>query len=162
MNVRIHQFCAGKEDATLLPPMPSNVRQTVLFLLQQYGLNSSLRGSGDKKILNVYRTKRTHIPPQWKQLDKVAMEKFKGKRNAHFMPKSTPPKTPKAPDNAARPKLGDIVGEKASPIAESNIGHKMLAAMGWTPGQGLGASGAGIVDPVAAIVRSKRGGLGGE
>ncbi|KAI8898710.1 G-patch domain-containing protein, partial [Globomyces pollinis-pini] len=61
---------------------------------------------------------------------------------------------------AAQPKMGDVVGAKAIPISENNFGHRMLLKMGWTPGQSLGASNDGIVQPIQAVIRSKRGGLG--
>ena len=58
---------------------------------------------------------------------------------------------------------GSKVGASASLISSENVGHKMLRMMGWKPGQGLGVEGGdreGIVDPIAAIVRGKRRGLG--
>ena len=48
------------------------------------------------------------------------------------------------------------------PIPESNIGNKMLKSMGWQPGQGLGASKSSmaIKEPIVAIKRPNRLGLG--
>ncbi|KNC99620.1 uncharacterized protein SPPG_05006 [Spizellomyces punctatus DAOM BR117] len=51
----------------------------------------------------------------------------------------------------------------ATPITAAdptNIGSRMLQKMGWTEGQGLGASGGGRVDPVAVSMRMGRQGLG--
>jgi len=36
-------------------------------------------------------------------------------------------------------------------IDESNIGNKMLKAMGWTEGSGLGRNNQGIVEPVKVV-----------
>ena len=45
------------------------------------------------------------------------------------------------------------------PIHENNVGHRMLRALGWTGG-GLGASGSGIVEPIAVTLKKGRAGLG--
>ena len=53
--------------------------------------------------------------------------------------------------------------EKASvnkEISENNIGHKMLAKMGWKSGEGLGKSQQGIAEPVTVQVHGKSKGLG--
>jgi len=47
-----------------------------------------------------------------------------------------------------------------SSIGEDNVGNRLLKAMGWKDGQGLGKSGQGIVAPVEAELRSQRSGLG--
>jgi hypothetical protein len=46
------------------------------------------------------------------------------------------------------------------PIDVSNKGRQMLEKMGWAEGQGLGATNMGIAEPVQAVVRSQRSGLG--
>ncbi|KAJ3202368.1 hypothetical protein HDU82_007409 [Entophlyctis luteolus] len=45
-------------------------------------------------------------------------------------------------------------------IGEDNIGNKMLRAMGWKEGSGLGAKGDGIVAPIAAESYAKGAGVG--
>ncbi|KAJ3243113.1 RNA-binding protein 5 [Chytriomyces hyalinus] len=45
-------------------------------------------------------------------------------------------------------------------IGEDNIGNKMLRAMGWKEGSGLGAKGDGIVAPIAASTYGKGVGVG--
>jgi len=45
-------------------------------------------------------------------------------------------------------------------IPTSNIGHKMLAKMGWKSGEGLGKEGGGIVNPVTVDVLQNKKGLG--
>ncbi|KAI8818144.1 uncharacterized protein EV422DRAFT_499367 [Fimicolochytrium jonesii] len=67
--------------------------------------------------------------------------------------------------NPAQPRIGTTVGEGSAPIGESNVGHRMLKALGWAPGQALGArggteSGNGLINPVDVIVRGRRSGLG--
>lgn len=45
-------------------------------------------------------------------------------------------------------------------IAEDNMGHKLLRGLGWQEGSGLGAEGAGIVEPIRAKTSENRAGLG--
>ncbi|XP_069787372.1 G patch domain-containing protein 2 isoform X2 [Narcine bancroftii] len=53
-----------------------------------------------------------------------------------------------------------FVGENACPIPETNIGSRMLQTMGWIPGTGLGPNGHGVAEPIKALWRPKRVGLG--
>ena len=54
--------------------------------------------------------------------------------------------------------------EEQQRIQADNVGHRMLQAMGWKEGQGLGAQGKGMAAPVAATGSVKKpyekGGLG--
>ena len=53
--------------------------------------------------------------------------------------------------------------EEAQKIQADNVGHRMLQAMGWREGQGLGASASGIAAPIAAAAAKQpidKGGLG--
>ena len=45
-------------------------------------------------------------------------------------------------------------------IPEDNVGHRMLAKMGWKSGEGLGKSGTGIIKPVTVDSLQKNKGLG--
>ena len=53
-----------------------------------------------------------------------------------------------------------VVGGKAPPLDNSNLGNQMLRGMGWVPGTGLGPQGGGIQDPLTTYIRPKRLGLG--
>ncbi|ORZ11808.1 hypothetical protein BCR42DRAFT_453770 [Absidia repens] len=46
------------------------------------------------------------------------------------------------------------------PVADDNVGARMLQQMGWKRGQGLGKEGSGIVDPVTAERYAQGAGLG--
>ncbi|KAG0242118.1 G patch domain-containing protein 2 [Mortierella sp. GBA43] len=54
---------------------------------------------------------------------------------------------------------GQVIGS-GSAIASDNIGHRMLARMGWSPGTGLGASKDGITQPIEAVMKRSRRGIG--
>lgn len=56
---------------------------------------------------------------------------------------------------------GGVVGANAAAISEANVGHRMLALMGWTGG-GLGREGEGIAEPIQAVRRTNRAGLGAD
>lgn len=45
-------------------------------------------------------------------------------------------------------------------LKEDNIGNKLLQAMGWNEGQGLGKSNQGITQPIEASMRQASAGLG--
>lgn len=63
-------------------------------------------------------------------------------------------------ENPAQPKIGDIIGGGSNAISSANLGHKMLRMMGWKPGDTLGSSAAGILEPIQVVVRARRTGLG--
>jgi hypothetical protein len=79
--------------------------------------------------------------------------------------------------------MGDVVGQGEPPLHNSNVGHQsktctmstcvcgllahwqchaVLVAMGWQPGRGLGERGRGVSQPVTAVIRPRRAGLGVE
>ncbi|XP_065648288.1 angiogenic factor with G patch and FHA domains 1 isoform X1 [Hydra vulgaris] len=45
-------------------------------------------------------------------------------------------------------------------ISEENVGHKLLAKMGWKSGDGLGKNGKGIVQPILVSLQEKNKGIG--
>lgn len=60
-------------------------------------------------------------------------------------------------DNVDKPVTKASVNKE---IPKENIGHKMLAKMGWKSGEGLGKTGDGITQPVTVDILSKNKGLG--
>jgi hypothetical protein len=55
---------------------------------------------------------------------------------------------------------GKEVASGSVPISSSNIGHRMLAAMGWKQGDAIGSKEDGIKEPVKVFMRANRRGLG--
>ncbi|CAB4011305.1 rna-binding 5 [Paramuricea clavata] len=69
------------------------------------------------------------------------------------------------PDSAQpgkKKKKGKVTYEQPTKdgIQSDNIGNKMLQAMGWTAGTGLGKARQGIVNPISAKMRNRTAGLG--
>ncbi|KAF2069071.1 hypothetical protein CYY_009608 [Polysphondylium violaceum] len=56
-------------------------------------------------------------------------------------------------------KHGDIVAQDVAPLSHTNVGNILLKRMGWQGG-GLGSIGQGLDEPIQAIVRKERFGLG--
>lgn len=54
---------------------------------------------------------------------------------------------------------GAVVGEGADRIQSDNVGHQMLAKMGWTEGMKIGKTG-GIDQPIVAVIKTSKAGLG--
>ena len=68
-----------------------------------------------------------------------------------------------APGGTAREKLAARAAARDSAgLPESNLGHRLLVAHGWAPGEGLGKEGEGRVAPVEAFLKRDRRGVGGE
>lgn len=55
---------------------------------------------------------------------------------------------------------GHVVGSNAEAIAENNTGHQLLRKLGWSKGTGLGPNRSGIEEPLLAIVKITKLGLG--
>ncbi|KAI8642436.1 G-patch domain-containing protein [Parasitella parasitica] len=57
-------------------------------------------------------------------------------------------------------KHGKQVASSSTPISTNNVGHRMLAAMGWKEGEAIGNSQKGIKEPIKVFMRANRRGLG--
>lgn len=66
--------------------------------------------------------------------------------------KKTDSKGPNRTTSAPRNTEGRLVGEGADRITSDNIGHQMLAKMGWTSGDQIGRGG-GLAEPLSAVVK---------
>ncbi|GAA5804885.1 hypothetical protein HPULCUR_010394 [Helicostylum pulchrum] len=112
-----------------------------------------LRSGSNKKTITLSKTSKTCIPESYKQHIKTTTtttttSKFKSKARV-------PSRTP-----ARDSDHGKLVASDSVPISSSNIGHRMLAAMGWKQGDAIGNNDDGIKEPVQVFMRAKRRGLG--
>ncbi|KAJ1553655.1 hypothetical protein HK096_006991, partial [Nowakowskiella sp. JEL0078] len=112
-----------------------------------------------------------------KDLSDLDEDMFKSKRKSK--PRKSQRDAKKKKDKAAaksvlRPprrsdpnaEAGTVVGGNAEKIGETNKGHRMLMAMGWSPGKGIGVGNDGIegearnTEPIEVVIRIPRAGLG--
>jgi len=163
------------EDSLEMDPMPPLPRKLLHELAHMFGLKSKSQGQGRDRHCVLFKTEHSGIPRNVKQvrmfLDRAEksvtwMDKTvtRGKK---FTKASVPTDVRKNRDRAGKsdglatkPVAGSVIGKDAKPINEDNVGNKLLQKMGWKPGEGLGSSSDGIKDPLAAVYRHKRTGLG--
>ncbi|KAI5481851.1 RNA-binding protein [Pseudohyphozyma bogoriensis] len=91
-----------------------------------------------------------------KYIDRAAARREAFNQPDHPVPES---KKRKAIEDPAPPPPPPVQPNKNG-IEETNVGAKMLEKMGWSKGGGLGAGGAGRVDPVQAAQFAQGAGLG--
>ncbi|KAG0331395.1 hypothetical protein BG000_010954 [Podila horticola] len=171
LNKAIEDFVRDNEPRQLqLPPMPKALRRKVHLLAENYNLRSQSLGSGKKRSPMLVKTHQTRIPPSPVNIDKLlnqSEQELKKVSIQRRMDKQAGgggrgPRGGRDGNAGSRPVHGTVVGAEASAISIENKGHRMLAKMGWSPGVGLGASGEGITQPIEAVMRARRRGLGHE
>ncbi|CAO3649256.1 unnamed protein product [Cunninghamella echinulata] len=150
-----------------LPGMSDYCRRLVQGLATQYRLKLTPEILSNGKIGPLLRkSPRTCLPE-----DRKAIERHITKKRSLYHAKKVSNKKPKDGKGkgkngnlqqqqvSSKPK-GKIVGQHAAPLASNNIGHKMMAAMGWKEGESLGSNKDGILGPIEVRIRTKRRGLG--
>ncbi|CAO3567596.1 unnamed protein product [Mortierella alpina] len=180
INRSIENFVKDRTSDNLqLPPMPKPLRRKVHLLCNHYNLKSQSVGSGKRRFPILIKTDRTKMPINPVNINKLLNQsekeltmlsaQFQGTRKGGNgnngggggVGKGKGKSFGGGGGSMAAPH-GTIVGASASAISGENLGHRMLSKMGWSPGVGLGATGDGITQPIEAMVRAKRRGLGHE
>jgi hypothetical protein len=138
--------------------MDTHVRRQLHVLAAAYNLKSKSAGTGGSRSTIVTKTTTTYIPNDRRYISRFLSDiqtnmdeqnriigknrskgtPLKGKKKIINMKNksnnSSSPSTPKDKrgDNQfpAGPSHGTVVAHDAAPIGESNVGHRMLAAMG--------------------------------
>lgn len=165
--MKIIDFIKSNQDTMVLGTMPAPIRDLIQGIAEKYHVQTKTRGRAKNKVFVLIKNSGSRIPENSaKIVDEITKGKVGTKLNIHkfwFGSKTQKKKNISgAPNNDTTPQVGDVVGGKAPAItADSSIGHAMLLKMGWKPGDSLG-DGTGITEPIQAVVRSKRGGLGTE
>ncbi|GAC72858.1 hypothetical protein PANT_7c00305 [Moesziomyces antarcticus T-34] len=175
LNQQIQLFLQQRGRNTMrCQPMDKFARAEVHALANAYNLQSKSKGKGRDRFPTLIKTSRSGLNVDWKKVKRIVRSnagatfgndagksdfrdknKRKGKgaggggAGMYGVGGGTVPKN----------REGEEVGFGADKIGADNIGHKLLAAMGWTEGMGIGSS-QGMANPVSATVKTSRGGLG--
>ncbi len=175
LNQQIQLFLQQRGRNTMrCQPMDKFARAEVHALANAYNLQSKSKGKGRDRFPTLIKTSRSGLNVDWKKVKRIVWSnagatfgndagksdfrdknKRKGKgaggggAGMYGVGGGTVPKN----------REGEEVGFGADKIGADNIGHKLLAAMGWTEGMGIGSS-QGMANPVSATVKTSRGGLG--
>lgn len=149
-----------------LAPMEKRSRAQVHMLADAYSIKSKSRGSGRHRFITLIKTKHSGVHVDTRKIAKI----ISGRGEASFGVTVKSGKKGKgsgtgkgggqAGSFVATNKDGAEVGWGADKIGADNIGHRLLSMMGWSEGMGVGASGAGMADPVNATIKTSKGGLG--
>ncbi|KAJ3118017.1 hypothetical protein HK100_000697 [Physocladia obscura] len=187
INKTLHVFITNEQQQHALPPMPAALRTlTKQLAINTYRLKATVSGRSAGKHVMVHRTKHSHAPNDWRDAVSRVLARpqnivLKGNTwsgaEGRYGRGGKVKRAGGAPDDRAVARPGDVVGDGASPIGVENPGHRMMVAMGWIPGNVLGAPATGVglasladgggsgfklVEPIAATVRARRRGLGAE
>ncbi|KAF9201739.1 hypothetical protein BGZ49_008059 [Haplosporangium sp. Z 27] len=172
INETIEEFVRhGGSEILQLPPMMTALRRRVHLLSTHYGLRSESVGKGKHRSPVLIRTDRTKLPKSADQVMTILTQSDKEikKRTVEFNQSQSWGRRSNrrhreegVPNRTVDVRItnGAVVGATAAPISNENVGHRLLSKMGWTPGDGLGASGGGITNPIEAVMKRTRGGLG--
>lgn len=128
-------------------------------------MQSKSRGQGNRRHNVLYRTMHTSVS----NADNRKVQKYlsitstwtSGKNKSYTWDAKAASSAAKrnGGGNVSRNYDGAVVGEGADKIASDNVGHRMLAKMGWSEGMQIGRTG-GIHEPIRAIVKTSKAGLG--
>ncbi|KAH9069785.1 hypothetical protein EDB83DRAFT_2551021 [Lactarius deliciosus] len=146
----------GSAPTLALPPMERHARKSVHELASAFNLTSKSEGGGEARFTRLSKTTRSGL---WIDERKVA----------RILGKPAPPQgggkgKGKGKGKAGvkiRPREGELVGGAAPKIDGSNLGFKMLSAMGWEEGNRIGTvGGVGLDIPLVAVIKNTKLGLG--
>ncbi|KAI7823679.1 hypothetical protein BX661DRAFT_186224 [Kickxella alabastrina] len=169
-----------------LQPMNKYERQVVHMLAREYSVKSKSHGNGARRTPVLTLTAKSNRPTNRRRISRLVMlfdegglmpEQYsgphgdgggsaergsgrgKGKNRGRGGGNGKGKASGGGGAAPAQPH-GKIVAEDAPVIGSSNVGHRMLAQMGWQPGQGLGVNEEGRSTPVDVMFRAGRRGLG--
>lgn len=163
LNRDIKEFVRNEDMGETLELDAYNpmIRKLVHELAHFYGLDTRSEGSGAERRNVLTKGQNTRLPRDLKKLDRFIDSAQKAvKYSAKPFTKKTPVKPGLVQSSTLKIHSGSVVGGEASPITDDNVGNKLLRKLGWQPGQGLGSQKVGIKEPIAAVFKGNRTGLG--
>lgn len=170
LNRDIREFVRHEDvgEQMELDPHPPPIRRFIHELAHIYGLSSRSEGTGVERHCVLVKGESTRLPRDLRRLDKFLERAQKASQYIYRSETAQNKRDPKAGSGksgrkgrpVARVAPGAVIGAEAAPIEEGNIGNRMLRKLGWSPGQGLGSAKSGRTDPVEAVYKGNRSGLG--
>ncbi|PRQ75781.1 hypothetical protein AAT19DRAFT_12803 [Rhodotorula toruloides] len=188
VNRRIRHFIVNEigEQSVSLPPMSKKARIAVHLLAEVYGLKSRSMGKGNSRFPVLERTSKTTVIGVSERRVRAIVGTAEGENELEDgyeafggigrrgrgggkmagLWKALEGASGKGKFGAGgrggglgKNSEGAVVGEGADKLGEDNVGFALLKKMGWTEGAQIGLSG-GILEPVSAVVKGTRRGLG--
>ncbi|CCL98192.1 uncharacterized protein FIBRA_00186 [Fibroporia radiculosa] len=152
-QIRRFIFDLGGKSTMALPPANKETRKKIHELANAFNLKSESKGKGNNRYTTLIKTTRTGT--------RINENKIKTILRVYAPSWDTPGREgySKKGVSLAKHQEGEEVGKMAPKIGETNIGFKMLAAMGWSEGNRIGLSG-GLDAPLTAIMKKTKLGLG--
>ncbi|KAJ2772984.1 squalene synthetase-like protein [Coemansia nantahalensis] len=160
-------------DSIWLQPMDKKARQIVHVLAREYKIKSKSQGNGAMRAPVLTATADSRPPKNRRRINQILQIFDEGRAvPEHWLGGPTADKHSGGARGRGRGRGGQAAGPSAAnlhgkmvaegvpEVGASNIGHKMLQQMGWTPGTGLGAEEKGRAAPVDVTIRTGRRGLG--
>ena len=160
------------------PPMDKDARKVLHQVAAHFDVKSTSRGSGKNRFTVLSKTRRTRgwsdehwaVVMSWTEQGFLPNLRTKGRKGnaggggggkgASARPKRNG--AGGAGGGLGGYRNGEVVGATAPEIAEGSFGRRLMEKMGWQKGMALGREGVegGLLVPVAARIKSGRGGLG--
>ncbi|KAL0957062.1 hypothetical protein HGRIS_003160 [Hohenbuehelia grisea] len=154
-QIRRFLSALGGPGSMSLPPMDKSARKSVHEIALAFNLKSVSKGKGNGRYTTLQKTTRSGVGINEAKIAKII-------RRWGGQPMGRPFDGQGGQGGGSRmPKHreGDEVGKAAPKIGQSNVGFKMLAAMGWADGDRIGISG-GLDAPLTAVIKNTKLGLG--
>ncbi|KAL1945851.1 hypothetical protein VTO73DRAFT_1853 [Trametes versicolor] len=157
LEQQIRRFLAdiGGSNTMALPPANKETRAQVHQLAMAFNLKSQSKGKGNTRYTTLTKTSKSGVGIQEGKIRRILREATGGAWQGPGGGGKGRSKTM----SLATHREGEEVGKEAPKIGASNMGFKMLAAMGWTDGDRIGLSG-GLDAPLTAIMKKTKLGLG--
>ncbi|KAI8138509.1 hypothetical protein BJV82DRAFT_294239 [Fennellomyces sp. T-0311] len=179
LDKRIRVFIMDDQLSSYqVAPMSKFCRRQLHLLATAYKLKSYSFGTGAQRTPVLQKTRDTCLPKDRRYIERFLDEaqstidaqssilrkhRMENAPSFHNKKGKSGKKDKKRKEKdkvTINPVHNTVVGADAAPIGDSNVGHRMLAAMGWKQGDALGVNNEGITAPIEAVIRKKRQGLG--
>lgn len=140
---------------TELPPADKPTRQNIHKIAMVFNLKSVSKGKE-----NARRTTLTKTPMTGVRVDEGKIARIIRNSENSFLNQDFGKGKGKGKGGVPRHREGDVVGNAAPKLDESNVGFRLLEMMGWAEGERIGASTNGLEVPLAAVIKTSKLGLG--